>query len=306
MGPGVVGVTVADVPRLFGPVPGVAERAEFASRIEASRAGVHRPTVAGISGTPVEGADSIVVSGGYEDDEDYGNVIVYTGHGGKDEGSKKQVADQEFAAGNAALALSGDQGLPIRVIRGSGGDPEHSPSDGYRYDGIYHVASWWEDTGQSGFRIYRYRVVKDAAPNADNPPVEPSSDEESENRYSTVQRLVRNTAVTQGVKQLHDFTCQVCARRLVTPTGGYAEGAHIRPRGRPHNGPDIPSNVLCLCANDHVLFDRGALFVTDEFEVIEAARGGIVGGLRLEPRHSIDRNFLAYHRRHFGFEDRPE
>lgn len=39
---------------------------------------------AGISGSGEEGADSVVVSGGYEDDEDYGDVIVYTGHGGND------------------------------------------------------------------------------------------------------------------------------------------------------------------------------------------------------------------------------
>lgn len=30
------------------------------------------------------GADSIVVSGGYPDDADYGDEIIYTGHGGRD------------------------------------------------------------------------------------------------------------------------------------------------------------------------------------------------------------------------------
>src|SRR5262245_29665606 len=39
-------------------------------------AGVHRPTQAGISGSTAEGADSIVVSGGYEDDRDFGDEIV--------------------------------------------------------------------------------------------------------------------------------------------------------------------------------------------------------------------------------------
>ena len=33
----------------------------------------------GIGGTKAEGADSIVVNGGYEDDEDYGDEIIYTG-----------------------------------------------------------------------------------------------------------------------------------------------------------------------------------------------------------------------------------
>jgi putative restriction endonuclease len=33
--------------------------------------------MAGISGAEREGADSIVVSGGYEDDEDCGNTIIW-------------------------------------------------------------------------------------------------------------------------------------------------------------------------------------------------------------------------------------
>jgi len=36
---------------------------------QASEAGVHRPHVAGIHGREEEGAYSIVLSGGYEDDE---------------------------------------------------------------------------------------------------------------------------------------------------------------------------------------------------------------------------------------------
>jgi SAD/SRA domain len=52
--------------RLFGHVPGYPVGSHFASRTELSEAGVHRPTVAGISGGEQEGADSIVLSGGYE------------------------------------------------------------------------------------------------------------------------------------------------------------------------------------------------------------------------------------------------
>jgi hypothetical protein len=52
----------------------------FTDRAAVAKAGVHRPTVAGISGGEKEGADSIVISGGYEDDEDFGDEIIYTGH----------------------------------------------------------------------------------------------------------------------------------------------------------------------------------------------------------------------------------
>lgn len=60
--------------RVFGPIPGISEGHIFPTRKELSEAGVHRPLQAGISGSGTEGADSIVMSGGYEDDEDYGDL----------------------------------------------------------------------------------------------------------------------------------------------------------------------------------------------------------------------------------------
>ena len=42
----------------------------------------------GISGTGAEGADSIVVNGGCEDDDDHGDEFIYTGAGGNDPATK--------------------------------------------------------------------------------------------------------------------------------------------------------------------------------------------------------------------------
>src|SRR5262245_11113972 len=120
--------------RTFGEIPGEPEGSRYASRQQAHNAGVHRPLQAGISGASLEGADSIVVSGGYEDDHDFGDTIVYTGHGGNDPNTGAQVADQVLERGNAALALNHARGLPVRVIRGASGDPTFSPATGYRYD----------------------------------------------------------------------------------------------------------------------------------------------------------------------------
>jgi putative restriction endonuclease len=86
--------------RTFGEIPGVPEGTSFPSRAALNASRVHGPTQGGISGSETEGADSIVVSGGYEDDEDYGDVIVYTGHGGRDSATGKQIRDQELARGN--------------------------------------------------------------------------------------------------------------------------------------------------------------------------------------------------------------
>jgi putative restriction endonuclease len=56
--------------RIFGHVEGYPEGSIFESRQHLSQSGVHRSTQAGISGGAEEGADSIVLSGGYEDDKD--------------------------------------------------------------------------------------------------------------------------------------------------------------------------------------------------------------------------------------------
>ena len=149
--------------RVFGPIAGVAVGALFQNRQELSHAGVHRPMMAGISGSGLEGADSIVISGGYEDDEDHGDEILYTGHGGNDPATGQQVADQELARGNLALKLSHDHDLPVRVVRGANLRSAFSPLHGYRYDGLYFVRRYWSEVGRSGFLIWRFRLERDHA-----------------------------------------------------------------------------------------------------------------------------------------------
>ena len=55
---------------------------------------MHRPHVAGIHGRENEGAYSIVLSGGYEDDVDNGVEFSYTGSGGRDLSGNKRTAKQ--------------------------------------------------------------------------------------------------------------------------------------------------------------------------------------------------------------------
>jgi putative restriction endonuclease len=123
--------------RIFGHIDGIPVGVAFPDRRALLEAGVHRQLQAGIAGSAAEGADSIVVSGGYEDDDDFGDLIIYTGQGGNDPGTKRQVADQRLALGNAALAESCRKGLPVRVIRGRNPGSIYAPPSGFRYDGLY-------------------------------------------------------------------------------------------------------------------------------------------------------------------------
>lgn len=290
--------------RQFGEIPGQPEGGTYTNRRGLSIVGVHRPLQAGISGGESDGADSIVVSGGYEDDEDHGDVILYTGHGGNDPAARKQVADQELTAGNLALARNATDGIPVRVIRGAGGDPAYSPKAGFRYDGLYRVESYEEKTGKSGYRIFRYKLAKLGTP-ADAGVEDESAPEDEETpgatgpaprMPTTIQRIVRNTVMAQAVKELHNHRCQVCGERVETPAGPYAEGAHIRPLGRPHHGPDVAGNILCLCPTDHVRFDAGAVHVLDDLTIWDTLAEVGVGRLRTVAKHKVDAAALAYHR----------
>ncbi len=146
--------------RVFGEIPDYQEGTYFESRAEMSRAGVHRPLQAGISGSAYEGADSIVLSGGYEDDRDNGFEIIYTGHGGRDPDTGEQVGDQELTRGNMALVYSMKNMLPVRVVRGATHASPFSPRVGYRYDGLYLLEDYWQEKGKSGYMVWRYKLAK--------------------------------------------------------------------------------------------------------------------------------------------------
>ncbi|MFF4501824.1 YDG/SRA domain-containing protein [Streptomyces sp. NPDC001401] len=287
----------------FGTLPGSDVGQAFTDRRALAATRVHRPLQAGICGTAQQGAESIVVSGGYEDDEDYGDVIVYTGQGGRDPDTGRQVRDQELTRGNAALVTSLTTGAPVRVVRGAGGEPKYSPTSGLRYDGLFRVEDYWSERGRAGYLVWRYRLTQ-LPLTEPTPPLAIPASRQPEGQQTpgrtkvTTQRIVRSTAVADFVKHAHDYTCQVCDIRLTTPTGAYAEAAHIQPLGRPHAGPDIAANVLCLCPNHHVLFDLGMLTIAADLTITSLAGGSHRERLREVPTHQIGREYLAYHLTH--------
>ncbi|CAH0385636.1 unnamed protein product [Bemisia tabaci] len=153
----------------YGPVAGIKVGDCWEYRLECSTAGIHRPTVAGIHGGP-DGAYSIALSGGYEDDVDYGDHFTYTGAGGRDlKGTKTnpknlrtapQSKNQTPDGPNAALIASVRTRNPVRVIRGYKLNSLYAPESGYRYDGLYTVDEYWTETGLSGFLVYKFKLSR--------------------------------------------------------------------------------------------------------------------------------------------------
>lgn len=98
-----------------------------------------------------------------------------------------------------------------------------------------------------------------------------------------VNRIIRDTSLTQRLKRQHNGQCQRCNFRLDLPDGSsYSEGHHLQPLGEPHNGPDIAENILILCPNCHVLLDLAATSID-------------IDDLRRHPQHIIGKQFVLYH-----------
>ncbi|KAH7573152.1 hypothetical protein ACOSP7_006608 [Xanthoceras sorbifolium] len=152
--------------RIVGPIPGINIGDLFFFRMEMCVIGLHGQAQAGIdylpgsqsvNGEPI--ATSIIVSGGYEDDEDSGDVIVYTGHGGQDK-FNRQCEHQRLEGGNLALERSMHYGIEIRVIRGIKKYEGSVSSKVYVYDGLYKIHDCWFDVGKSGFGVYKFRLLR--------------------------------------------------------------------------------------------------------------------------------------------------
>ncbi|GJW20363.1 histone-lysine N-methyltransferase family member SUVH9-like protein [Tanacetum coccineum] len=129
--------------RIVGVIPGVHVGDIFFFRMELCVVGMHGQAQAGIdyltssqSFKRESIATSVIVSGGYEDDEDASNVIVYTGHGGQDKHSRQ-----------------------VRVIRGFKYEGSASGKV-YVYDGLYKIVEAWFNVGKSGFGVFKFNLVR--------------------------------------------------------------------------------------------------------------------------------------------------
>jgi predicted restriction endonuclease len=141
--------------RVFGHVGTYRPGDLFASRAEMSFTRVHPPLRSGVSGAQAEGVDSIVLADQYEDDVFAEAEIWYTGHGGRDAKSGRQVADQVLTSRNRAFLTSLETGLPVRVLRKV---RDEEQGEVYRYEGLYQVVAHRYEPGKSGFMVWLFQL----------------------------------------------------------------------------------------------------------------------------------------------------
>ncbi|KAK9057794.1 hypothetical protein SSX86_022632 [Deinandra increscens subsp. villosa] len=155
----------ANTRRRIGAVPGVNIGDVFFFRMELCLAGLHAPIMAGIdyltskvSGDEEPIAVSIVSSGGYEDDGDDGEVLIYSGQGGVQK-NDKLATDQKLERGNLALEKSLHRGNEVRVVRGIKDGPSPTAKI-YVYDGVYKLHESWIEKGKSGCNVFKYKLIR--------------------------------------------------------------------------------------------------------------------------------------------------
>jgi predicted restriction endonuclease len=69
----------------------------------------------------------------------------------------------------------------------------------------------------------------------------------------------------------------------------------LQPLGSPHEGPDVPENVLVLCPNHHADFEHGMIRVDPETLTLTHRYDVTLTGRTLTTEHEIGEEYLRYH-----------
>ncbi len=93
-------------------------------------------------------------------------------------------------------------------------------------------------------------------------------------------RILRDTELARKLKLLHKHRCQICLVTLSVAGSPYSEAHHIIPLGQPHNGPDIPGNIIVVCPNCHVQLDYFSIKLNPKS--IAKTEGHTIGDVSIE------------------------
>lgn len=261
--PPLTGVPATHRTQRYGQVREVRPGLELPTLADWEQRKVHRDPVAVVCGDRTDGAESLVLAAEPDPAQPEADLVHVVG-------------PDAPATANAVLTKSRDNGKSVRVLSPSTG--------GFRYLGLYQVVDNYL-VHQAGGAETHHVLSRLAEPKAGT--------DQPETRTAVVTRRIRSTAVAEQVKVFYNHTCQVCRTRLVAAGRAYAEGAHIRPLGGRHEGPDRIENILCLCPNCHTLFDLGGIVIGQDLKVHQ--ENVMPFDLHRIPQHAIDLAQLAYH-----------
>ena len=126
-----------------------------------------------------------------------------------------------------------------------------------------------------------------------------SSDEVVERKSIQRDLLKRNRRKAAALKLVYENKCMFCSIKLqIAEDRFYSEAAHIKPLGKPHNGPDKIGNMLVLCPNHHLQYDWGHLRlqkVSSGYQILSSNKGDPLHGMALSPKHKLDDACISWH-----------
>lgn len=103
--------------------------------------------------------------------------------------------------------------------------------------------------------------------------------EETERSKIETYRILRDTELARKVKLLYNNKCQLCGSVIKLQDRTYSEAHHIKPLGKPYNGPDKLENIIVVCPNCHVQLDYGAIKIEK----------------LIETKHTISQEYIDFH-----------
>ncbi|MCD9817680.1 HNH endonuclease [Bradyrhizobium japonicum] len=118
---------------------------------------------------------------------------------------------------------------------------------------------------------------------------------------SVVSRLAqkRNRKIASQLRLHYKHACMFCGVRLQVGEGRfYSEAAHVKPLGKPHDGPDKTDNLLVLCPNHHLQFDRGVLRLKVEgskLRIVSIVPSDPLHNKLIAPSHALDTSCVNWH-----------
>ena len=119
----------------------------------------------------------------------------------------------------------------------------------------------------------------------------------AKSRLHLTETLVSDPKVVKWIKDLYKGECQICKNIINTPKGNYSEAAHIK--AKRDKGVDHEENVLSLCPNCHKQFDKGAIWLNDNLDVIHY-KDGKIGKLTINSLHTLNLDNIKFHREKFS------
>lgn len=115
----------------------------------------------------------------------------------------------------------------------------------------------------------------------------------------TIQRMVRDSKISQKLRRQYDNECQLCGYRLRKANGEYySEAHHIQPYNKFHRGDDNSNNLIVLCPNCHTQFDDLYYAIHPETQKVHCILGEDdqyhLEILAMREGHTLNNKYLEY------------